>query len=124
MDFSGSDGWDPSLAAVLGMGVAVTSIGFHALHHFDSAVVLTTTPTTLGTSPGSPLKMGTCAKENCRLDWKLFTGSALFGVGWGLCGLCPGPALVTAGAMAPAAAIFLPSMFVGMVIQELLSQHI
>ena len=48
-----------------------------------------------------------------QLDLKLFGGAALFGIGWGLAGLCPGPALVALGAGKPEAAIFCAAMLVG-----------
>jgi uncharacterized membrane protein YedE/YeeE len=56
-----------------------------------------------------------------RIDAPLVLGSALFGVGWGLAGYCPGPALV--GAVAgPAALTFTASMLGGMALQQVLSR--
>jgi uncharacterized membrane protein YedE/YeeE len=46
----------------------------------------------------------------------MLSGAALFGVGWGLSGLCPGPALVSVGAGAAAALWFAPAMIAGMLI--------
>ena len=51
-----------------------------------------------------------------KLDARLFAGAALFGVGWGLGGFCPGPILVSLGAGARAALILLPSMVGGMLL--------
>jgi uncharacterized membrane protein YedE/YeeE len=48
-----------------------------------------------------------------RIDARLVGGAAIFGVGWGLAGFCPGPALVSAGAGATAALWFVPAMLVG-----------
>ncbi|MDB4985922.1 MAG: transporter [Myxococcaceae bacterium] len=48
-----------------------------------------------------------------RLDAKLFAGAALFGVGWGLAGFCPGPALVALGAGKREAALFCAAMALG-----------
>jgi uncharacterized membrane protein YedE/YeeE len=50
----------------------------------------------------------------------LVIGSLTFGVGWGLAGYCPGPALVSLGSGQPKALIFVVSMFVGMAIYEVL----
>ncbi len=47
------------------------------------------------------------------LDARLVSGAALFGVGWGLAGMCPGPALVVAGALIPDALVFVGTMGVG-----------
>jgi uncharacterized protein len=52
--------------------------------------------------------------ERGRPDLKLVVGAALFGVGWGLMGLCPGPALVTAGAGKLEALGFVGAMALGM----------
>lgn len=49
-----------------------------------------------------------------RLDPKLLVGAALFGVGWGLGGYCPGPALTSFPSGAPQLLVFVPAMFVGM----------
>lgn len=49
-----------------------------------------------------------------RIDTRLLTGSALFGIGWGLSGFCPGPALVSAGTLAVESALFVLAMLVGM----------
>ena len=49
-----------------------------------------------------------------RVDGRLIAGAALFGVGWGLSGFCPGPAVVALGAATRAAAWFVPAMLAGM----------
>lgn len=49
-----------------------------------------------------------------RVDRKLLAGSALFGVGWGLGGYCPGPALTSLSTGAPQAVLFVAAMFAGM----------
>ena len=68
---------------------------------------------------GDSLQMG-LAPSNLVVDWKLLVGSALFGVGWGLAGICPGPGMVAAGASVAHALKFVPAMFVGMILKELL----
>ncbi|MBI5610634.1 MAG: YeeE/YedE family protein [Deltaproteobacteria bacterium] len=55
-----------------------------------------------------------------RVQPRLVLGSALFGLGWGLSGVCPGPALVVAGAGAAPLLLFSAAMMVGMVAYEVL----
>lgn len=54
------------------------------------------------------------------LDKKLVLGSALFGIGWGLAGLCPGPALVSLPNFSPGIGLFVLSMALGMLIYHLI----
>lgn len=53
------------------------------------------------------------------IDTKLIAGAAIFGVGWGLAGFCPGPALVALGASVRAARWFVPAMVAGMLAHDL-----
>lgn len=90
--------WDPSLAWVMGAAVAV-----HAL-----AVAWSR-------RRSSPLFAERFALPTRRdLDPPLIAGAALFGVGWGLGGLCPGPALIASVAAAPSAGVFVLAMISGM----------
>jgi len=52
-----------------------------------------------------------------RIDTKLIAGSAIFGLGWGLGGFCPGPAIVAVGSGAAPAVVFVAAMAVGMGLQ-------
>ena len=64
---------------------------------------------------GAPLFATTFNGPSSRsLDKKLLSGAALFGVGWGLVGYCPGPALVALSLGAPTALVFVIAMLVGM----------
>jgi uncharacterized membrane protein YedE/YeeE len=54
------------------------------------------------------------------IDRKLVIGSALFGIGWGLGGFCPGPAIVTLGSGSMAAIVFVGAMGLGMGLQHVL----
>jgi uncharacterized membrane protein YedE/YeeE len=54
------------------------------------------------------------ARPSPLIDVRLVGGAALFGIGWGASGFCPGPALVDLGAGAPAAIWFVPGMILGM----------
>lgn len=114
LNFSGADGWDPTLASVLGAGVLVTFSAFHYFKYTNTVVVLHPTE-----SLGNVLKIG-MVQPNLVIDWKLLVGSALFGVGWGLAGICPGPAIVAIGASIPAAFKFVPGMLVGMIMKEMI----
>lgn len=90
--------WDPSLALVMGGALLVTTPGFFWLRHQKK-----------------PLLDHQFYWPGARtLDVKLITGSALFGIGWGLIGLCPGPALTLALLGDGDVLIFLASMFAGM----------
>ncbi len=98
LDISGD--WDPSLAFVM-MG----AIGFHALaYHFW-----------LKKSPS--LSQGFVLPSMRSIDGRLVGGAALFGVGWGIGGFCPGPALVSLLSGAPSVLYFVGAMLLGMWIQ-------
>jgi hypothetical protein len=91
--------WDPSLAFVMGGAIAVTAPGFALFFRsrqkplFDSTFRLPT---------------------RSDLEPKLLTGSAIFGIGWGLGGFCPGPALTALPLAATGTLIFVPFMLIGM----------
>ena len=90
--------WDPALALVM-----VGAIGVYA------------TGLRLGVGRGRPLLAETFRlPERTDIDARLLGGAGLFGVGWGLAGFCPGPALVTTAAGVRPSLIFVASMLVGM----------
>jgi len=98
LDVAGT--WDPALALVM-----VGAIGTFAL----AMPLARRWPT--------PFFAATFAWPTPRdIDARLVGGSVLFGVGWGLSGYCPGPALVSTGAGSPAAAWFTGGMLAGMAI--------
>ncbi len=94
--------WDPSLAVVMIGAIAVGAIGF--------ALAGRRTVTLLGT----PMLLPTARV----IDRRLVVGSVLFGVGWGLVGFCPGPALVALGAGHFKALVFIAAMLAGMLVFE------
>lgn len=99
-----SGGWDPSLAFVMAGAVAVGFFGFRAVLRrprplFEPAFTL---PPTEG------------------IDARIVLGPAIFGIGWGLAGFCPGPAFVALGAGSPAGIGFVVAMFAGMAIARAL----
>jgi uncharacterized membrane protein YedE/YeeE len=101
LDLAGiaSDTWDPSLAFVMAGAVAVTFVGY--------AWVLGRPRPLLGETFHLPAKQ--------ELDLRIILGPAIFGVGWGLAGFCPGPAFTALGFGSSAAVMFVTAMIVGMV---------
>lgn len=98
LDIAGN--WDPTLAAVMAGAVIMYRLG--------STLVLERKKPVLDAHFHLP-------KEN-RLDRPLLLGAALFGVGWGLVGLCPGPAVTTLFYGGATSAVFLIAMTVGIVL--------
>jgi hypothetical protein len=90
--------WDPSLALVMGGAIVVGVFAF--------AVARRRTTSWLGGAMHLP--------RPGQIDRPLVVGSLVFGVGWGLAGFCPGPALVSLGAGQPKAAVFVLAMLLGM----------
>jgi uncharacterized protein len=102
----GAGNWDPSLAFVMAGAVAVTSIGYRLVLRraqplFDEGFHL-------------PTKR--------ELDVRILVGPAIFGIGWGMAGFCPGPALVALGYGSRAAFVFVAAMVAGMWIARFLSR--
>lgn len=98
--------WDPTLALVMGGAIPVAAVGF-----------------ALARRRGAPLLGGALRIPTRRdIDARLVGGSLLFGVGWGLAGLCPGPALVTAAFGLVPALVFTMAMLAGMLAHHLLSE--
>lgn len=100
LDVTGA--WDPSLALVMG-----GALGTHALLR---RWVMRRPAPLLDTSFHVPSRSD--------LDARLLAGAAIFGVGWGLGGFCPGPALVSFGAGTHAAVVVVPAMLAGMFVHD------
>jgi uncharacterized protein len=119
LDFSSPNGWDPSLMAVMGSGVILNLISFNVLHIGDHQAA--TCPYPSGHEKASTmkksLKIGS-TPENTLITDKLIIGSLIFGMGWGLGGVCPGPAIVNLGASSPASATFMPAILLGITLHE------
>jgi uncharacterized protein len=96
--------WDPSLAFVMGGAILLGVFAF--------AAAKKRTTTFLGTVLRLP--------QDRNIDARLIAGSAVFGVGWGLAGFCPGPALVSLGTGNVKAMVFVLAMLGGMALYELL----
>lgn len=97
LDIAGS-AWDPSLALVLISAVGVSALGVAIAGHRKTPVF-------------APAFSG---RGRQAIDRNLLLGAALFGIGWGLVGYCPGPALAAAALGAPMALAFVAAMLVGM----------
>lgn len=90
--------WDPSLAFVMGGAVVVAFVGYRLVLRRDK-----------------PIAGGRFHLPNrSDIDGRILVGPAIFGLGWGLGGFCPGPALTALGLAAPGTLAFVPAMFAGM----------
>ncbi|TDS74042.1 DUF6691 family protein [Comamonas sp. JUb58] len=105
LDLAGA--WDPSLALVMGGAIALGLPGFAWARRRSHSLL------------GEPMQMPT----RQAVDAPLLIGSALFGIGWGLAGYCPGPALVGTAAGLDSAAIFSVAMLAGMLLFGLWSKR-
>ena len=90
--------WDPSLALVMGGAIAVGVFGFAAARRRSLSWT------------GEPMELPT----QRAIDGRLVGGGVLFGIGWGIAGFCPGPAVVALGGGLGPAAIFVVAMLAGM----------
>ena len=100
LDLAGA--WDPSLACVMGGAILV---GFAAFR-----LARTRTESFLGGAMHLPAAR--------HIDRELILGSLAFGIGWGLAGYCPGPAVVALGAGQDKAVLFVIAMIAGMALYE------
>ena len=88
--------WDPALMFVMGGAVGVYGLGMLTLRRLGNV----------------SLKLPTGGSS--MIDRRLMIGAAIFGVGWGLGGFCPGPSLANLGAFRMEALVFVPTMAIGM----------
>ena len=86
LDVTGN--WDPSLLLVMGGAVAVTLIGFRPFKQKISV-------------------------DKTRVDLPLVVGAAIFGIGWGIGGYCPGPAVTALANMSTSVLVFVAAMIAG-----------
>jgi uncharacterized membrane protein YedE/YeeE len=98
LDLGGA--WDATLACVMASALAVTAVAWLVVKRvarprFGSAF------------PGPPSTV---------VDARLVGGAALFGLGWGLAGYCPGPAIVSLASGAPSALVFGAALVIGIVL--------
>jgi uncharacterized membrane protein YedE/YeeE len=98
--------WDPSLALVMIGAITIGSLAFSVAKRRDRSYL------------GLPVQL----PASTAITPRLVLGSAAFGVGWGLAGFCPGPALVALGAGYPKAFGFVAAMVAGMVAFEVVER--
>lgn len=98
LDVSGT--WDPALLFVMAGAVGVYGSGILILRRFKSR----------------NLKLP--ASSSSSIDRRLVIGATIFGIGWGLGGFCPGPALANLGALRLEALVFVPTMTIGMLLAQ------
>jgi uncharacterized membrane protein YedE/YeeE len=94
--------WDPSLIVVMAAGLLVTGIGY--------ALIRPHTPIF------APKSLWPTATD---IDRPLLVGAALFGIGWGFVGLCPGPAIADLATLSPGVFVFVIAMAIGMAAHDL-----
>ena len=104
LDLAGN--WDPSLAFVMGGAILVGLVAFRFAGKRERSLL------------GEAMRLPTVT----RIDRRLVLGSLAFGVGWGLAGFCPGPALASLASGGAKAGIFTGAMLAGMVVFEILER--
>ena len=90
--------WDPSLAVVMAAALLISGTGFALAQRRERPYLATQTHWA----------------SNRAIDRPLVAGAAIFGVGWGLVGLCPGPALVNVATLSLPVIVFVAAMAAGM----------
>ena len=96
-------GWDPTLAIVMAAALIVSVPGFW-----------------LAKRRGRPVLADVAAwPSRTDIDARLIGGAALFGAGWGLVGLCPGPAIANLATLSPPVLLFVAAMIAGMTAHDL-----
>ena len=105
LDLAGA--WDPSLALVMAGAIAVGLVAFGVAKGRTRSLL------------GAEMKLPTSRQ----IDRRLVGGSLLFGIGWGIAGYCPGPALVALGMGQLKAVVFVAAMLAGMALFELLERR-
>jgi uncharacterized membrane protein YedE/YeeE len=99
--------WDPSLAFVMLGAIAVTFAGYR-----------------IAFRRGRPLLADTLSlPSKTDIDARLLVGAGLFGIGWGLSGFCPGPAIVSLPLLATGTLVFVPTMLAGMLLARTLQNR-
>ncbi len=105
LDLAGA--WDPSLAFVMGGAMLIGAAAFTIAKKRQRSLL------------GAPMQLSSATE----LDSRLLLGSLVFGIGWGISGFCPGPAVVSAAAGQPKAWIFVASMLAGMALYIMMERR-
>jgi len=106
LDIAGQ--WDITLLLVMGSAVFVTVIGF--------PLVLKQAHPLFSEKFSLPTKSS--------IDMELLSGATLFGIGWGLAGLCPGPAVAALASLSPSVMLFVAAMLVGLYIAPIIENSL
>lgn len=96
LDVSGN--WDPSLAFVMIGAISIGIIGFQWIRKYQKSLFQ------------EPIQF-----KNSKPSVKVVIGSLVFGVGWGITGICPGPGIVNLGAGSGDALIFILGLVIGII---------
>jgi uncharacterized protein len=99
--------WDASLAVVMAAALIVSGAGFALARRRERPL----------------LAAQSLWPSRTDIDRPLVTGAALFGAGWGLVGLCPGPALESLATLSPRVVVFVVAMAAGMLLHDLWQQR-
>ncbi len=102
LDLAGS--WDPSLILVMGGGLLVTVPAFHLVLKSSRPI----------------FEDKFYLPQLVAIDGKLLSGAVLFGLGWGIAGFCPGPAVVALLSLQPMVLLFVAAMVAGMLLHRFL----
>ena len=105
LDVTGN--WDPSLALVIGSALTVFSLGYFLL---------------VKPRENPFLKQHFQLPNNNNIDKPLLLGASIFGLGWGLVGICPGPALANLSGGDPKMIAFIAIMLIGMQVSGLVTR--
>ncbi|HCN17453.1 MULTISPECIES: DUF6691 family protein [Psychrobacter] len=100
--------WDISLTLVMGGGLMVAIVGVQLAQRQQTSWI------------GTLIEMPT----KTTINKKLLIGAMLFGIGWGLVGICPGPGIVLLGTGQWQAYVFIPAMIVGMLVYQWLEPRL
>lgn len=101
-----ADAWNPSLALVMVGAIGVAAIPFFLMRKRQQSLL------------GLPLQL----PDTQRVDLRVVSGSLLFGIGWGLAGICPGPSLVLLGMGLAKGAGFVVCLLIGIGIVDFLTK--
>ena len=104
LDIAGD--WNPALAFVMGGAIIVAAPAFAYARCHQRALI------------GIPFQL----PNRFRITGRLVLGAALFGIGWGLSGICPGPGIILAGSLEARALVFVGAVIVGSLLSDLFTR--
>ena len=105
LDVSGN--WNPSLAFVMSGAIVVAAPAFWYARRHQHAIL------------GTPFEL----PDRFKITWRLVLGAAIFGIGWGLSGICPGPGIVLLGSLTAPALVFFATVVIGILLADVVKQR-